>query len=215
MNRKTKKNIAVAALCIVALLVLAAGFGVRWYLTPPPMPDTVDEAMALQSSPRYARLTDAQKERYTQRMQQIMEKLSDEQRRELFEKSRDNPALRAAGGQMMQQMMFARAEAFVRASPEERVRQLDQEIDRMQAMRKMFASLPSMGAPPPGFPRPPGSSRPPGAPPADFIQRAQEGIQKGDPQRQAYMTEFFTALRQRALDRGIEMPAGPPGPPPG
>jgi hypothetical protein len=55
-----------------------------------------------------------------------------------------------------------------------------------------------------------------GGPPRDPAARAEhdawihDKIEQGDPQRQAYVSEFWKALRQRRRDMGL--PADPPSP---
>ena len=103
---RRKKTIKAVGFTSIAVMVLATGGFLAWYLTAPPMPATLDEAIALANSPRYKRLSDEQKQPYLDVIREQFGSLDREQRRAMIgddEDARDmaRDAMRA----MMMQMM--------------------------------------------------------------------------------------------------------------
>jgi hypothetical protein len=154
-----------------------------------------------------------------QAMGEKIRELSDEQRREFFEKSRS----------VMMGMMEARMKRFFQLPPEEQKKQLDEEIDRMEQARKE-----GRGGGPFGGGRPGGSARNEaakdnqasgGSSKADSLQgqrnsfanlspeerneRHKEMLSHTSPENRALFTEYKTRMDARMLERGIQPPHFP------
>ncbi|MCE9590594.1 MAG: hypothetical protein K8S99_08740 [Planctomycetes bacterium] len=219
--RRSFKRIIVGSLAvIIGLTVLCGGVYAWWLRTPPPMPTTIDESIALLKSPRFNRLTDDQKEPYVEQSMKLRESLSEEDRRSLMEKFRGDPELRRAAGEAGMNEMALRAREFALADPTKKVQILDQAIAMMEMFRRGGPTTRPDGGAGGG---PGGGDRPPMSD-ADrakwqqerqnqFQSRRQQRIEHGNPQKQAYMAEFMKALRARRQQLGL--PAGGPGGPGG
>jgi hypothetical protein len=108
---------------------------------------------------------------------------------------------------MMEQRMTEVVDGYF-AIPEgpERVKYLDEQIDRMQQMRNMFRGSTT---------RPARDGNRPTTGPTDqqrgeWRDRMQSRMDSRPPAQRAKMSEFFAAMRQRADARGIQM-GGPGG----
>ena len=101
----------------LAVVTLAVGGGLAWYLTPPAMPTTVAEAEALVKSPRFTRLSKKQKQPYQDVIREQFGSLDRDARRAMAEENRElAQALREARNVQMEQML----RKIALASPAER-----------------------------------------------------------------------------------------------
>lgn len=200
------RNILTACLAVTfGGTVLAAGTYLWWRATPPPIPTTLDESVETLASSRYLRLTEDQKQPYLEQMHRLSESLSMEQRREIWQKAGEDPekqkAMREAGGDMM----MLRAKEFATADEAKRIQILDQTIVMMEMGQRM---------------RPGGSGADRGNRDdsqlseedrtkqreqrmAERRRSMQQRIERGNPQRQAYVSEFFKALQKRRDELGL------------
>jgi hypothetical protein len=159
---------------------------------------------------------------YLEQTQTLLDKMPENQKMEMFQKSFSDPSTRHAMMEVHRNEMEQRVIKFAKADPQERTKILDQLIDEMQARRKQFEAMrangnnrgpggPGMGGGPggqggrggPGMGGPGGrGGRGPGRM-ADFIKNM---AQNGNPQRAALMHEFHQAMQARMAQRGITMP---------
>lgn len=222
MTKDVKKRILVAAAVVGSFAVLAGGMYVTWLITPPSLPKTADEAASVIGSPRFNRMDDSRKDAYMEASRKLMEQLPPEKRHELFMKNRDNENTHQAMRQMMEREMAKRVDAFTKAAtPEEKIKILDEDIDRMEAMRAAFEKMrppgDNAGGPPQGNANAQGGERRGGGGPGRggfnpgrMKAHIENRIETGNPQRGALMGEYFQAIRERRKERGLpEM--GPPG----
>lgn len=93
----------VAACVAAALAVLTAGAGGAWYLTPPPLPESIAEADALVASARFKRLGREEQRPYLDVIREQFGSLDAEQRRTM----RNSEAARAARSDERQEFMNA------------------------------------------------------------------------------------------------------------
>ncbi len=190
-----KRNILVLVLVLVASGVLGAGIYVTRLVTPPPMPQTIDDALAVIKSPRFTRLPVDRKLSYAERFRQLVRDLDEQQRRQLWEQFRQDEALRQAQRDLMQQMMIERARQFAMAGEAQRQQILDQFIGRMQAGRGRWGGRGDRERTPEEQQR------------RDqwrdrMMTSMQERAATGNPQHDAYVGEFFKAMRSRRAELG-------------
>ncbi|MCC7144887.1 MAG: hypothetical protein IT443_00425 [Phycisphaeraceae bacterium] len=198
-------------LCLAAVVTLSVGAYMTWLLTPPALPNSLEDAVALAGSARYQRLDPNTRARYMERMQQMFANSSREDRQAMWQKMRDDEQARQAMRQLQEDMMQQRMQEFFTATPEERNAMLDKILDS-----PMGRGGGPPGGPPPGANNaPPGPGKGPGnRPPGNPAQRMKNRMEKGNPQRQAYMSEFRKAMMERRKERGL--PSAPaPGRRPG
>ncbi|MEM1027203.1 MAG: hypothetical protein AAGJ38_03885 [Planctomycetota bacterium] len=168
-------------LASVSVLVLAGGAVFAWYLTPPAMPTTAEEAIAVAKSPRFARLSADEKRPYFDVFREQFGLNP-----ELRQIWREDPELRDASREMWREMMNQRMNAFMLA-----------DFDEQQ---EMIAESP-FGRPRGGGEggrsegnrdRGDGQGRPDAAAMRD---RMSERISNGNPQTSAAMGEMIRARR--------------------
>lgn len=109
-REKRKRVLLATGLASLATVVLGGGLFLAWYLTPPAMPTTAEEAMAVAKSPRFARLSDEDKRPYYDVFREQFG-LNPELRRVW----REDPDLRDASRDMFREMMNQRLDAFILA----------------------------------------------------------------------------------------------------
>jgi hypothetical protein len=194
VSTKLKRTILAGVLAIAAAAVLATGLYITWIRTPPPMPQSIEDAIALMDSPRYQRLNEQQRRPYTDQMFKLGQSLTPEQRAALRDRMKDNPAFTRNRREMGAEWMLNQARDFAKADDFKRRQVLNQII----AMQEAAAGRGERRGPPRE-----GQAR------AEHDAWMQEKIEHGDPQRQAYMSEFWKALRQRRREMGL-----PPDPVP-
>jgi hypothetical protein len=173
---------------VAAVVVLVGGSALAWLLTPPAMPHDAEEALRVLASPRFARLDEAGRQRYQDRIAELFRDMDADQRRAFRQQMRDDPDLREALGGMMRDRMRQQAREFAVASPAEKMAMLDQIIDQQEEWRGRGE----------GGQRPEGWQ---GRDPGDRRQRMADRFEQGNPQDQALMGEFFRALRARRDQR--------------
>lgn len=173
-----------------AMVVLIGGSALAWLLTPPPMPADAEDALKLLTSARFARLDDAGKQRYQDRIGELFRDMDADQRRAFRERMRGNEDLREALGRMMRDRMRQQAREFATAAPAERLAILDRILDQQEQWRGRDDERGPRpeGGPPPGFG-------------GDRRQRMADRFEQGNPQDQALMGEFFRAMRARRDQR--------------
>jgi len=120
---RRKKMIKAMGLSSIAVLVLAAGGLLAWYFTPPDLPTTMDEAIAVANSPRYKRLSDKQKQPYLDVIREQFGSLDRGQRRAMLGDDQD---ARDMARDAMRAMMMKRMKAFGAATYEQRQAMLAQ-----------------------------------------------------------------------------------------
>ena len=184
----------------LAVASVTLGIYFTWRATPPALPETMDDALALVRSSRYQRLPEYRRREYLSHIHGLMEGLDEEQRQIMREAARDDPLLREALGQARRHEMMERTKDYARATPDEQLKILDAMIDRMEAGRRGRPEGQRRGA----------DGRPPSGDGGSRRQRAQERIkqriEQGNPQHMALIGEFFRALRARREARGIGSP---------
>ena len=193
-----KKYWIVSVLCVVAVMVLSGGIYLTWLLTPPPMPESMDDVKALLTSARFQRLPDDRKLAYVSRINEMMEGMDDQRRGALWGEMRDDPALREAAREVRWQFMIARARDFAMADEATRNAMLDRLIAMMEARggwgrnrdRGQEESTPEQQAK-----REQRRER--------MLDRMGQNAQTGNPQHTAYIGEFFKALNNRRTELGL------------
>ncbi|MDX1682735.1 MAG: hypothetical protein R3336_06425, partial [Phycisphaeraceae bacterium] len=187
-----------------------------WYTTPPPMPETAEEAMATLTSARYQRLPDSRKEAYLERAHKLGRELKPEKRREMWEEIRKDPEKRKAMRQVQVAWMLNRAEAYAKAPPAQR----EAMIKGMVAMSEMARNRREQRRQEREANGDSGGQRDRQRTPeeqearekrrAERRQRMEEFmhkmIEEGNPQRQAYATEFVKAFLREREAMGLENP---------
>ncbi len=210
-----KKHWRLVVLVLLAIASLAGGAWMVYQRTPPPMPNSVDEAMQIYKSDRFKRLPESRQSAYYARGRELFEELDQTERRRLREQYRDDPDARRVVRQAMMNFMFDRAKEFAAAEPDQRAVILDGVIAMQESG---FGRRPGGGGRGgPGGRRGRESSGEESDADreqrrerrrADARQRIQNMIETGNPQRQAYISEFFKALRERRNERGLESMPG-------
>jgi len=216
-----RKKILTVVLVLVSAGVLTGGVYYTWLITPPGLPKTAQEGLKTIGSARYERLPEYRKQDYLQRTQELMAKMPEQERQQLMQESRDNPAMRQSFRAIGENFLNQRLMEYAKASPEDRVKMLDAIIDAQEKGQGFFGPR---GGGPGGMgrrdqPRASGNSSPQNGPRGDhprgpghggrMRQRMQHFAQEGNPQRAGLMGEFFEAMRQRRIERGL--PEGPGG----
>ncbi len=237
-NWTWEKRLGVSLLALVAIGAVTGGIYYVWLNTPPPPPTTPQQALAVIGSVRFEHMPQYRKDEYLQQTTRLMETMTPEERQTFFKDTRQDENARKNMGQVMQQMMTQRAMQFANAAPEERLTMIDADIDRMEAMRAMggWAGRPGgpggAGTGTSGDAKPAseadgsggkgGPGRPGESPGGDDKSRAErikghisERIQNGNPQVNSLMGEYFRAIHERRLQRGLPDDMGPPGRPGG
>lgn len=100
-----------------AFVILAGGSGMAWYLTPPAMPETFEQAQAVVESPRYQRLSKDAKQPYLDVIREQFGSVDREVRQALM---RENEAMRQALRESRDAERDAYTKAYVLATPEQR-----------------------------------------------------------------------------------------------
>ncbi|MEX0744535.1 MAG: hypothetical protein WD118_02940 [Phycisphaeraceae bacterium] len=207
-----KRKILAGVLAVLAMGVL--GSGVYWTVlnTAPPMPDSLEAAQAMLTSARFQRLPEERKLAYYDRINELRRDMDPADMGELWRRMREDPSLREATRDMMEQMVVDRARRLALADAAERDRLLDEAIDEMLAMQRQMAAAWASGQ----LRRGDRADR-------DELteeqlaerreaaqQRREQGRQQmedrvtsGNPQDQALVHEYMVAVRERARERGF------------
>ncbi len=139
MTTETKKRIGAGVLAVVAAGVLSGGIYVWWLFTPPPMPQTVDEARAVLTSSRFANLSSDRQADYARRIRELLVDLDDEQRQAFFDQVRADEELRKTLRDVQRQMIIDRAKRYALADELEKQLILDELMAEFMQMRSMWA----------------------------------------------------------------------------
>ena len=102
-----------------AVLLVAGAAAAAWYLAPPAMPETIEEATALVESRRFQRLSNLEKQPYHDVIREQFGSLDRQQRRAMRQ---ENEALAEAAGEGWARQMKAMAIAYANADEAERAR---------------------------------------------------------------------------------------------
>ncbi len=179
---RIRRILLTMCLLVASVGVLGAGVYLVWLRTPPPMPATIDEAVALIDSPRFARLAESRRQPYVQRMTELMAGMGSLEMSALRQRFREDASLHAAARELGMSFLAEQARRYVHASEPER--QLI--LDRAMAMPLSRGRSSSAGE----------SDR--GRPSRQWDRsRHQSLIERGNPQDQAYIQEFWRAIRER------------------
>ncbi len=201
-----KKKIIIAALAVFGAATLASGVYYTYLITPPPMPETAEQAVKTMGSARFERLPDYRKAEYATQARKLIQELPDEERREFRENMRNDESLRRNFRQVGMTAMIDRARNFAKAAPEDRIKILDEEIDRRERRRtERRRQRSDRGDARPGGDRRQGR-RGGGdrqARRARMREHIQDRIQHGNPQTGALRGEYFRAMRARREQRGL------------
>lgn len=215
---RTRKVVLVSLLALSASGVLAGGWYYTWLMKPPPMPKDIDEAMAVLKSPRYQRLPDSRREPYLEKTREIFEAMSADQRAQVRKTIDNDPESRKAVQQAMEDRMYQMARNYVNAEPDKRKQMVNQFVAMMELGQRFgrgFGSATRPAATPPDTkdePTPEQQAEEKARREQrrnEFMKRMQEQVEKGNPQKQQYVTEFFKAIRDRRAELGLD-----PNPPP-
>ncbi len=183
-DEAVRKRVAVGAVSAAAVLVLAAGAWLAWYLTPPAMPETPEDAKAVLASARFQRLGGDAKQPY---YDVIRERWGRD--REFRRMVREDEDARDAARDMMRQMMGQRLDTYMLAGPEERAAMMEEGM---------------------GFGRPRGGEgrggREGGGPPGGrdsgaMRERMSDRLGNGSAQRGAAMGEMIRQRREQRQQR--------------
>jgi len=211
MQAVTRKRLLTGGLAILGLAAAAAGGGYAWLITPPPMPETAEEAVHILSSPRFRRLPESRKPPYRAEARRLLEQMPAEARRKLRQTMRDDPEARQAMRQMMRDRLLQTAVAFAQADRAERLALLDEQLDRMASWRNRGRRNGAARAEGRSDRRESSGEAEQARRRAAFRDRIESHLEEGNPQVGALMGEYFRALRMRREQRETEgaRPASP------
>lgn len=182
-----RKRIVMSVVMAGSIAVLAGGAYFAWLLTPPALPTTSEEAIAVAKSPRFQRLSKEAKQPY---YDVIREQFGMD--RELRQVWREDEELRDAARDMFRQQMEAFSKAWMLAGPEQRA--------------AMTAEMPwggrggGEGRPPRGDNADGGGDRPRDG--GEMRNRMSDRIANGSAQGAAAMGEMIQARRQQREQQG-------------
>jgi hypothetical protein len=114
---RRKRMLRWGVIAVAAVLALAAAGFAAWYFTPPLLPENVEQAKAVLTSPRFERLNKADKQPYYDTIREQFGSLDRDERRRMME---EDEKLRNAMGDAMKNTMEAWGRQWILASDEER-----------------------------------------------------------------------------------------------
>jgi len=186
-----KKRILAGVLVIIGLSAVSVGGYQAWLRQPPAMPENAAAVESLLSSSRYHRLTEAQKQPYRERMNEMWGQLSQDERRRLQEHLRSNPEARDEAMKQQRQMYV---NMYVNQTEAGRDVMLDMVINQMEssgAREKMREE----------------ATRERSTEEQHEQEKREnemwEMLDSGDPQGIGYFSEFFKLMEQRRKERGL------------
>ncbi|MEM6333601.1 MAG: hypothetical protein AAF823_09720 [Planctomycetota bacterium] len=130
-----RKRLRAGGLGVLGASVLAGGVYVWWVNTPPGLPGTLDEAVAVYASSRYANLPESRKPDYALRTQALLADATDEERRAFFKAVASNDDVREAAWDTRRAAMLERAKAYALADEAAREAMLDEVAAEFAQMR--------------------------------------------------------------------------------
>lgn len=188
MNQKVK----LIVLPLLAVAALVFGGYQAWLRTAPPMPETVDDVEGLLNSARYARLSNAEKRPYQERMNEMWGSLSREDRKQLGERLEDNAEARQEAFEQGMRTMYKTM--VIQQDEAARNVMLDMIINQMESAEGRQRRQDDLAS----SDTPEGQERE-----AEARQRMFDWLDKGDPQTMGYGSEFFKLLQDRRKQRGL------------
>ena len=193
-NWTLRKTILVAAVGLIAAGTLATGSYYAWLVTPPALPQTVEEALAQMGTKRFERMPEYRRREFIEHARGLMEAIPAEDLRRMLQEARAEPSVRAAMGQVWRATMVQRATDLATATPAERTKLLDEAIEQMEQWR--------------GSRRRPRDANQRSAEDREgrrgrMRERIKNRIEQGNPQTAALIGEYFRAIRQRRQERGL------------
>ncbi len=191
-----KRNILVAAIVLAGSGAVIGGAYYAWLITPPAMPQTAEQGIAMLGSARFDRMPDYRQDEYAARVRELIHQMPDDQRRDLFRQMHGNEDARDSMRQMMRRQMQQHVRELAEADEAERDVMLDQIIDQQEQR----ASQPRPQRPPGAGDRRGGGDR------GNFRDRMQRRIEEGNPQGHAIRREIRDAIRDRRDERGLPPP---------
>lgn len=194
--KQVKKKIGAVLLVLVAMIVLASGGYYAWLITPPPMPDTVEEAGALLVSARYQRLPESRRFDYMQRAAELFDKAPADQKKKMIQNARKDKNNRMAVQQAIEDRIHMEMRNYVKADDFDRRMIIDRAIGMQEMMNSRRSKTPREDTPERQASR---ERRK-----AQFIQKIQEKLEKGNPQHQAYFGEFVKAMMTRREQMSLD-----------
>jgi hypothetical protein len=204
MGKPSRRRMFQAGVLALAGIASLWWGGYQWWLrTPPPMPDTVEQAIETFKSERFRRLPETRQEAYYERSRQLFERLDGDRRRELRVRYENDSAAREAVSSAMLTMVTQQARKFITMEPNQRQVVLDgfiamQELGaRRHQQRQAERQAQGQSNDDPDRQRRRAERM------DDARQRIETWVEQGNPQRQAYLSEFFKALRERRIERGL------------
>ncbi|MEO0474650.1 MAG: hypothetical protein AAF085_01590 [Planctomycetota bacterium] len=186
------KLVKLVLLPLLALAALAIGGYQAWLRTSPPMPETVDDVEALLNSARYARLSNADKRPYQERMNEMWGGLNKEDRKRLGEQLEDNPDARQEAFEQGIRTFYTTM--ILQQDKAQRDVMLDMIINQMESAEGKQRRQDEQAA----RNTPEGKERE-----AEHIRKMYDWLDKGDPQAMGYGSEFFKMINERREERGM------------
>jgi hypothetical protein len=200
-----KKTILITALGVLAPVVLISGLYYAYLITPPPMPETFDQAVDTMESARFKRLPDYRKAEYAGQARRLFGELPPERQEEIRKQMGDDETM----GKVAREMQRGRAaevhKKYSQASRADRFKMLDEQIDQQEAERARREQA-AREAPQRPSPRERAAQRQQGTQRARTIVRGM--VQQDNPQTGVFGlgAEYKRALRKRRKQRGLETP---------
>jgi hypothetical protein len=197
---------------LLVAAVAALGFGgyYAWLMIPPSMPQTAEEALATLASPRFDQMSESRKKDYLQTAGELMSKLDETQRKEMYEKMRTDEDARDAMREIRMDQMNQRMRQFAMATPAERNKILDEIIDQQEKMRREMEAAAASRPAPSTSGSAQGSQRrgPSEGWEGRMRERVKSRAEHGNPQRGGLAHEFRSALMARREQRGLPATGG-------
>ena len=189
----TKKKLMLVVACpVLAVAALALGGYQAWRMTPPPMPETVDDVEVLFASERYQRLSKAERRPYLEHINEMWGKLEKEDRKRLGSFFHENPETRQEAMEqglrtMYRTMVLNQDEAARNAMLDMIIAQMDSAEGRRRQQEDQARRN-----------TPEGQKQE-----EEGRRRMLQWLDQGDPQAMGYGSEFFKLLQERRKERGL------------
>jgi hypothetical protein len=203
-----KRTFLVIVLCSVSIGSVAGGIYYWWLHTPPPMPKTIDDALAVVQSPRYKHLDESRRQAYLEKARAIFDALPPQDRLQVIDRVQADPTLERAVRQAREDWMVTQFRQYLAADKAKRQQILDQMIAAMEAGAQL-QRLAHRGGPDPGDANAQARQQ---ERMAAAKKHMQEWTETGNPQAQQYMMEFLGDLMRRRQELGLNPDPFPHGP---